>query len=564
MQLKYLAGLAAFLLQTVPGLASEKAGPSMILLNGKIVSVDAKQSQFEAIAIDGEKIEALGKTAEIRKLARKGTKIVDLQGRTVIPGLIDGHIHAIRAGAEHSSSVVLGEARSISDVLSALRTAAQQSPEGDWLLTRGGWHINQLSEQRAPTAAEIDSVAPHHPVFLLHQYGFIVLNKLAMQRLGISSQADVAAPLQVVLGPDGAPNGIIIAKGGSIQVGQLLTRLPKPKFQNQVAGTESYFKYLNSLGITGVIDDGGVLGAEQYQPIFDVWRRRRLTVRVRYNLQSVTEGQELANVQQLTQMTPPLYGDGMLRALGIGEYMTKGMFDTSFLSPAVPRSNEAMKEGLVYARWVASKGYALEVHVTHDETAQAFLDIFEELNTTTPIAQLRWKLAHCDDCTEDTLRRMKALGMGYAVQDRTYFDGDDFVAGKGIEVARRSPAVGTAVRLGLNIGGGSDGSVVSPVNPFIGLRWLVTGLAVTGTPLRAPSELVSRMDALRIYTLNNAWMSFEENDRGSLESGKLADMVILDRDYLTVPVEQIGEIRPLATMVGGKIVYAAEPFATLR
>jgi predicted amidohydrolase YtcJ len=176
---------------------------------------------------------------------------------------------------------------------------------------------------------------------------------------------------------------------------------------------------------------------------------------------------------------------------------------------------------------------------------------------------LRWKIEHGENLSDDSLRRMRALGMGYSIQSRMLYGGDRYIETRGMDVARRSPPIVSAMRMGLVVSGGSDGAVISPYNPFATLRWMLDGRTASGAQTRAPAELPSRMEALRIFTLNGAWGTSEENDRGSLEAGKLADLVILDRDYLNVPVEQVAAIRPLLTMVGGRPVFARAEMATL-
>jgi len=529
------------------------AAPDLILRNGKVITVAA--SDHQALAISDGKIAAVGSDAEISRLAGTGTAVVDLGGRTVIPGLIDSHIHAIRAGAEYLDTIDLGDAASLADVTRLLRAAAAAAPKGSWLIVRGGWHRNQLAERRVPTPAELDAAAPDNPAFVLHQYDTIVLNQAGVAALGVSGPDSLPAPLQAELDAKGAPTGVVKVMGGSVQVSEILARISRPTPKDKVEGTARYFRALNGAGLTGFTDAGGVEGSSRYQPVFILWREGRLTLRVRYNIQSVTPGRELAEVQAATQLTPPGFGDDWLSALGLGEYMTKGMFDTSPLKGA-PKTPEAIKEALVYATWAAQNGYSLEVHVTHDATAAAFLDIYEEVNRTTPIAPLRWKFAHCEDCSDLTLKRMASLGMALAAQDRLYFDAAPYIAARGLEAVRRAPPVMTAQRLGVKVGAGTDATVPTPWNPFVALQWLVSGRSATGQETRAASELPSRLEALRMYTLDNAWMSFEEDERGSIEPGKFADLVILDRDYMTVPENEIGRIRPLATIVGGKVVFS--------
>jgi predicted amidohydrolase YtcJ len=286
-------------------------------------------------------------------------------------------------------------------------------------------------------------------------------------------------------------------------------------------------------------------------------------LRVRFDLMSQHRGKEFADLKDLTQMLPPRFGDDKLRFLGLGEVPIWGMHDGSLnvLKPFNP-SAEAKQHLLELASWAAQHAYTVHIHASSDHSASQILDIFEQINKTTPIAKLRWQIAHIEDASDDTLRRMKALGMGWAVQDRLYYGGE-YIKSHGEKTLRRAPPIVTAMRMGLVVSGGTDAIAVSPYNPFLSLYWELTGKTVSGAATRAAAEIPSRVDALQTYTINGAWMSFEEGDRGSLAPGKLADLAVLDRDYLSVPVEDVAKTQSLLTLVGGHAVYAAGPFAAL-
>jgi predicted amidohydrolase YtcJ len=213
------------------------------------------------------------------------------------------------------------------------------------------------------------------------------------------------------------------------------------------------------------------------------------------------------------------------------------------------------------AQWAADRGLSLTMHWPRDASVGQLLDIFERVNRNTPIAPLRWSIAHLNDASPRTLERMKALGVGWTVQDAMYFGGAQFVEQAGAQAARRVPPVNTAQRIGVVIGAGTDAHRVASYNPFTALQWFLDGKTVAGVAIRGPEETPTRAEALRFYTLGSAWFSHDDGRRGSLEAGKLADLAVLSKDYMTVPVDQIGGIESLLTLVGGKIVYAIAPFA---
>jgi predicted amidohydrolase YtcJ len=259
-------------------------------------------------------------------------------------------------------------------------------------------------------------------------------------------------------------------------------------------------------------------------------------------------------------LLPPRFGDDWLRFNGLAEVPIWAMHDGSTTTNTFAPSSEAKSALLEFAKWTALNGYPLHIHASQNSSAKHILDVFEQVNKATPIAQLRWAIVHIEDASDETLRRLKALGMGYAVQDRLYFAGDKYAQRRSAETLRHAPPIVKAMKQGVDVSGGTDSLAIAFFNPFVSLRWLLDGKTITGATTRGSDELPSRLDALRIYTMNSAWMTFDEHERGSLEAGKLADLAVLDRDYMTVPTDEIAKIESVLTMVGGKIVYAAGPF----
>jgi predicted amidohydrolase YtcJ len=374
-------------------------------------------------------------------------------------------------------------------------------------------------------------------------------------KLGIRGDADL--PAGGTLGRDGARlTGEV--SGGQGAIIALFDRLPKPTFADQVQGTKEFFRELNRLGMTGVVDPGGNnLFPADYQAVFDVWRRRELTIRVAYTLNGQTAGSELAELQSLTALLPMGFGDDKLKFNGLGERITFAMNNN-------PEPTAEHKERYYeIVRWAAERGMSLTMHWGPDNTVDHLLGVFERVNREVPIAPLRWSIAHLNDASEATLRRMAALGVGWTVQDAMYFGGEDLIRRGGPDAGRRIPPVVTGKRVGIAIGAGTDAHRVASYNPFTALQWLLDGRTVAGTPIRGPEETPDRMTALELYTRGSAWFSFDDDVRGSLEVGKLADLAVLSGDYLTVPVDEVGNLESLLTLLGGEVVYAAGEFAAL-
>lgn len=524
-----------------------------ILLNGKIVTADEKGTVYQALAVSDGRIVALGKTADIKRLAGQGTRVVDLGGRTVIPGLIDSHMHAIRAALSYSTEVHWFGSTSIEEALGRLRDAARAAKPGAWLVVAGGWTDEQFKERRRPTQAELVAAAPDNPVYVQWMYGWAMLTPKGYQALNINAEADLPGGGKFVRDASGNPTGAI--SGGIVP---LFDKLPKPAFEQKIEGTRKFFRELNRAGLTGLIDPGGFnMSPAEYAPLFRVWRDKALTVRVNYSYFSQQRGKELDEFKELTQLLPMGFGDDLLRFNGIGERVTFGMYNND-------KPSEAEKEQFYQAaRWAAEQGMTLTQHWHHDTSIGHLLDVFERVNREVPITQLRWSIAHLNDGTEATFARMKALGVGWAMQDAMYYDGERELKEQGEAALKRMPPMRTALKSGVVIGAGTDAHRVANYNPFIALRWMLDGKSAGGVALRGPEETPSRLEALRMYTSGSAWFAHDESRRGTLAVGKLADLAVLSKDYLSVPLEEIGGIRSLLTLVGGRAVYAEGPFARL-
>ena len=527
-----------------------------VLVNGKIVTVDAQFSIQEAVAIREGKILVVGKTSDIRKLAGSGGRVIDLQGRTVIPGLIDSHLHGIRAALSFSTEVNWIGASSLDDALGRITQASRTMKSGAWLIVAGGWNVQQFKEKRRPTQAELTTAAPNNPVYVQLGYGWAVMNPAGFKALNISSEADLPAGGRFDKDADGKPNGAIT--GGQNAIIALFDRLPQPTPGQQVEGTKKFFRELNRLGMTGFVDPGGNnLAPADYPAVFRVWRDGQMTVRVAFSLNGQTPGKEFDEYQSLTRLLAMGFGDEMLKFNGIGERITFAMNNND--KPAQADKDRYYQ----IIKWAAEHGMSLTMHWSSDASVNELLTLFERLNKEVPITNLRWSIAHLNDASEKSLQRMKALGMGWTVQDAMYFGGEQFQQQNGVEAARRVPPVNTAKRLGVVVGAGTDAHRVASYNPFTALQWFLDGKTVGGVAIRGPEETATRADALRFYTMGSAWFSRDEKKRGSIEVGKFADLAVLTKDYMTVPVEQIGGIESLLTMVGGKIVHAAGSYELL-
>jgi hypothetical protein len=529
--------------------------PDAVLINGRIVTLDARSTVAEAVAVKNDRIAAVGASTDIGRLADAATRIIDLGGRTVIPGLIDSHIHAIRAGLRFGAEVSWIGSPTIADAMGRIRDAAKAARPGAWIVVAGGWTPIQFAERRRPTQGELVAAAPDNPVYVQLFYNAALLTPMGFAKLGIATDASLPPGGKIERGADGNPTGWI--EGRFPVITALYARLPQPTLDQSIDGTRRFLRALNRFGLTGVIDPGGYnLAPDQYEALFRLWRERALTVRVVYSICAPTPGSELKDLQTLTRFLPMGTGDDWLRFNGIGERVTWGMNNNS--NPTDAQKDAWRRIGL----WAAKRGLTLTMHWNEDRSVHHLLDLFERINREVPLRPLRWSIAHLYDASDASLRRMAAIGVGWLMQNRTYFANARYLLERR-DTARRIPPIGTALRLGLPVGGGTDAHRVMDYNPFVALRWMLDGLTVERLETRDARERPSREQALRIYTQGSAWFAHDETRRGALAPGRLADLAVLSADYMTVPVARIGAIRSLLTMVGGRIVYADGPFAPL-
>ena len=525
-----------------------------IFVNGKVVTLDPQNTIAAALAVADGKVLAVGSEADVRKRADSSTRVIDLAGRTLIPGLTDAHIHAIRAALTYSVEVSWIGVPTLQDALARVRAAADRAKPGAWIIVAGGWIDSQFAEKRKPTQAELVAVAGSHPVYIQHLYDWVLLTPAAMSAMEIADDRDLPKFGRLLRDEAGRPTGEI--GGNGVTFLTLFNKLPQPTLTQEIDSTKAFFRELNRLGLTSIVDPAGVsVGPSSYQPVFQLWRDKALTMRIAYYLSSQSPGAEFADYQNLLQLVPSGFGDDMLRFAGIGEIVTWATWTDN--EPTA----EAMDKLETVIRWAAKNKMGFQIHWNPERTVDKLLTVLERVDADTPIGDLRWAVDHLYDASDRSLARMKALGLTWNVQDSLYYSGAQFKKIFGIAVSQRSPPLRTALDLGLRIAAGTDAHRVSDYNPFVSLRWLLTGKTIDGTTTLAETQHPTRLEALRAYTLNGAWLVREDDVRGSLEPGKYADLAVLSADYLAVPEDEIGSIRSLLTMIGGHIVSADDPYS---
>jgi predicted amidohydrolase YtcJ len=540
--------------------AQAQASADTILVNGKAITLNAASSVAQAVAIAEGKILAVGTNEAIRSRAGARTRVIDVGGRTVVPGLTDSHIHALRAGLTYSVELSWIGVPSLARGLALIGEAAKRLPPGAWIKIGGGWTELQFPEKRGPTVAELMAAAPDRPVYVQRLYNTAWITPAGIKLMKLTPDSEIPGGKAE---KDASGNLTGAFTGVNRTFNFFTAKIPGPNFAEQLEGTRKYFRELNRLGMTAINDfPGGGMLPEHYRSVQTLWQKSEMTLRVAFHSQS-NSLHTLDDYKANTAFTPMGFGDDMLRFRGIGESLTQGMYDGSTVGLPFDPTDKDRAEFCDVARWAAERGMNVQQHAASNKAASMILDCFEAVNREFPISALRWQIAHIENAAPDTLGRMKALNMGWAVQDRLLYSGGIVAGVLGPEGSRRAPPIATALKMGLHVAAGTDSDQVAPYNPFVSLRWLLDGKMIDGTPMRSPEESPSREEALRMYSLNAAWFTFDEDRRGSLEPGKYADLAVLSDDYMTVPVEKVGELHAVLTMVGGKAVYGEGPFAAL-
>ncbi|MDH4154582.1 MAG: amidohydrolase [Nitrospira sp.] len=535
-----------------------------LLINGRIATQDERRSFAEALAIRGDRIVATGSTDDLLKYRGARTTIIDLGGRTVIPGLNDSHLHVIRGGLNYNLELRWDGVPSLADAMRMLKEQARRTPPPQWVRVVGGWSEFQFAERRMPTLDELNEAAPDTPVFVLHLYDRALLNRAAVQAIGYTK--DTPEPPGGIIERDkaGNPTGLLIAKPNAVILYATLAKGPKLAYEDQINSSRHFMRELNRLGVTSVIDAGGGYQnyPDDYAVVSELARRNELTVRIAYNLFTQRPKQERDDFAKWVRMTKPGTGNDYYRMNGAGEMLVFSAADfEDFLEPRpdlVPVMEQELKDVvtlLVHNRW------PFRLHATYNESITRFLNVFESVNREVPFGGLRWFFDHAETITPQNIERVKALGGGVAIQHRMAYQGEYFIERYGKDIAAHSPPVKRLLEMGVPVGAGTDGTRVASYNPFASLYWLVTGKTVGGTQLYPESNRLSRMEALRLYTVGSTWFSNEDNAKGSLVPGQLADLAVLSADYFSIPEEQIKRLESVLTIVGGNVVYGTGEFA---
>jgi predicted amidohydrolase YtcJ len=543
--------------------AGEGGEADLILRNGKVHTLDGRNRVVASVAVRAGKVLAVGSDHETALHQGPRTKVVDLGGRTAIPGLNDSHMHLINGGLQYNLEVRWDDVESLADALRLLREQVQRTPPGQWVRVLGGWSEFQFAERRMPTLEELNAVSADVPVMVLHFYDTALLKKAAVRALGYTKDTPQPAGGEIVRDALGQPTGVILAKPSMFSVYSAMRRAPQLDPGQRLNSMRQFMRELNRLGITSVSDGGADNNLADYALMSELASNQHMTVRVACSMFSFSPGKEVEDyaswIRQVRLTDDPIY-----KIRGAGEILTFSAFDSAnFLLPRPELQPTAEADFERVIRLLVESRWPFQFHASYDESIHRLLAVLERVNRDAPLARVRWFIDHAETISPRNIERVKALGGGMAVQDRMSFQGESFVRRHGPQVADRAPPVGEMLRAGVPVGLGTDATRIASHNPWISLQWFVTGRTAGGLQLVGAANRLDRLQALRQYTAGSAWFSGDEAVKGTLEPGKFADIAVLSDDYFAVPEDRIRKIESVLTLMDGRIVHAKGAFRAL-
>lgn len=538
----------------------------LILHNGCFTTLDRANPIATAVAIAQGRFLQVGDDKAVMAMATPSTRVIDLGGRSALPGLIDNHLHIIRGGLNFNMELRWDGVKSLADAMAMLRAQVAITPPPQWVRVVGGFTEHQFAEKRLPTLAELNAAAPDTPVFILHLYDRALLNGAALRAVGYTKDTPPPPGGEIVRDSAGNPTGLLLAKPNASILYATLAKGPKLPHEYQVNSTRHFMRELNRLGITGAIDAGGGFQnyPDDYAVVQELADAGQLTIRLAYNLFTQKPKQEKEDFLNWTAQSRYKQGTDYFRHNGAGEMLVFSAADFEDFRQPRPDMGPDMETDLEeVVRVLAQNRWPWRMHATYDETIERALNVFEKVHKDTPLTGLNWFFDHAETISEESIDRIAALGGGVAVQHRMAYQGEYFVERYGAAAAEATPPVKRMLERGMKVSAGTDATRVASYNPWVSLAWLITGKTVGGLQITPQRNCLTRDQALRMWTENVTWFSNEEGKKGRIQVGQLADLIVPDRDFFACPESEIADTTALLTLVGGKVVYGTGPFAPL-
>jgi predicted amidohydrolase YtcJ len=528
----------------------------VVLRGGKVVTVDKDWRVAQAVAIKDGRFLAVGDDAAIAGHIGPATQVVELAGKTAVPGLIDTHLHQLFAALNGPAVQLLG-ARSIADVQKAIAERVARTEPGKWVTASSGWHESILEEGRMPTRHELDKVSPANPVLIPRGGHVVTVNSKALELAGVTRDTPNPEGGVIVRDTNGEATGVLLEKAAD-----LVRKVLPPPPSNMAELLKIAMGDLNSYGIVGVVDPG--IDERQMGLYRAVNEAGAMTVRTDVLYRAMRK----ADVEKGILLCKALKSGPMLRCVGIKFPLDGGVEGGRMTWPyrLVPgeQTDPAYRgvlllppggedEYVAGLKLIAEAGLQAQTHAVGDETIDVIVRAYERVDAERPIRDLNWTVMHLFHPSDAALKKMAAIGIRATMQDHPVLLGHNQRRWWGDQHAAYAIPIREAIDAGVLVGGGTDGPVV-PVDPFLSMWWMTTRQVLKGYALGTEHAITPR-EALTLYTINNARIMGMEKERGSIEPGKLADLAVLSQDILAVPPDAIRDTKALMSLVGGKVVY---------
>jgi predicted amidohydrolase YtcJ len=549
-------------------------GADLIVFNAKVTTQDLARPEASALAVKRGRIYAVGNDTEILGLQDRDTQIIDAEGRRLIPGLNDAHIHVLNENG-YNYTVRWEGVPTLRQALEMLREQAQRTPEGQWVKVIGAWAPYQFEENRFPTLEELNKAVPNRPFVVQYAYNRAYLNDLAMQELGVGTPEFPILPGTVFeTDNEGRYTGLV--EGYTFQFVAMESMVPQPSFEEQVNSLVYVVNDLNRFGVTSVLEAASIVAYPQGHAPLQVLARDNL-LNVRFSFIDMGYDPSVSNwidahIEAVTRKAPispgenihPTMGNGYVYE-GWGESMGADLHDhENFDQPAIIADKDAIRRFVQadIARLVERR-IPFRIHASYNENIGPFLDALEEVNQRMPLDGMRWGIEHAETITPENIERVKRLGGGIALDGKMALHGDSFVATHGRDKALQTPRLRALVDSGVPLALTSDGYRASSYRPWLAISWAVTGKSVSGSQVLAQDSRLTREEALKLYTLGAAWFEHQEHEKGRISPGNVADFALLSSDYFTVPEDEIASLSSALTIVDGRVVFGTGEYSNL-
>src|SRR5258705_35185 len=550
-------------------------GADLIVFNAKITTESLSQPLASALAVKRGMIYAVGTDAEILTLKDNATKLIDANGRRLIPGLNDAHTH-ILSERSFNYTVRWEGVPTLQRALEMLSEQAKRTPEGQWVKVIGGWSPYQFKENRFPTMEELKKAVPDRPLIVQYAYNQAFLNELAMKAFGVGTEKFPGMPgTEFEKDKEGHYTGIVHSYTFTFIALEFM--VPQTPFDEQVSSLINVINDLNRFGITTALDAAAASGWSQgHTPIDLLVKENRLNIRFPFiDLQFGDVGSTTmvdAEINAITKRSPISPRENIHPTMphgheyeGAGEMLRLALHDhENFDKPAIIINKDSMYKYIEEdVTKLVKRRIPFRMHISYNENITPFLDALENVNRKTPLDGLRWSIEHAETITPENIARVKKLGGGIALDGKMALHGDGFIKTYSREKALQTPRLRMLVESGISLAMTTDAFRASSFNPWISISWMITGKTVSGSEILAKDNRLTRNEALKLFTSGPAWFEHQEDENGRIVPGYLADFALLNKDFFTIADDEIKSVTSVLTIVDGRVVFGAQEYSNL-